>query len=184
MAVRAAAGSAAPEAIWVPTLIATTCSTLTAVAGRSTCCAAGRATRRSLSPARGAAAPRARPRPTRRAEPALAAGRTQPAGPAPRACHRRRRAGAARRARARRAGRLAHAGAPRDVATQILQTWLFPVLIAGLLLVGVAGRVRVYEVDGRGSQGRPRSRGRASSRTWSRFWSPSRCSAPPARSTC
>ena len=33
MAVRAAAGSAAPEAIWVPTLIATTCSTLTAVRG-------------------------------------------------------------------------------------------------------------------------------------------------------
>ena len=32
MAVRAAAGSASPGAIWVPTLIATTCSTVAAVA--------------------------------------------------------------------------------------------------------------------------------------------------------
>jgi spore maturation protein SpmB len=34
---------------------------------------------------------------------------------------------------------------PGSIATQMLQSWLFPLLIAGLLLVGVAGRVRVYE---------------------------------------
>jgi spore maturation protein SpmB len=31
------------------------------------------------------------------------------------------------------------------VARVLLQTWLFPLLIAGLLLIGVAGRVRAYE---------------------------------------
>jgi len=42
------------------------------------------------------------------------------------------------------AGQLASQPAS-EVAKQVMQTWLFPILIVGLLLVGVAGRVPVYE---------------------------------------
>ena len=46
-----------------------------------------------------------------------------------------------------------------DVATQVLQSWLFPTLIVGLLLVG-RGRPRArLRGDDRGSEGRTRSRG-------------------------
>ena len=88
MAVRAAAGSAAPEAIWVPTLIATTCSTLTAVAvfyllrGWS---------RYAFQPLPGAPSPAAPPPPPAETatsdaiQRALADAPTQPAGPARRA---------------------------------------------------------------------------------------------------
>jgi spore maturation protein SpmB len=145
MAVRAAAGSAAPEAIWVPTLIATTCSTLTAVAAfyllRGW-------PRYQVRPLEGAAA--APPPATERAEipePALSALSAAPAAPA----------GPARRlliaavAAALLVGlvlevdrRLALASGG-EVAKQLVQSWLFPLLIVGLLLVGVAGRVRAYE---------------------------------------
>ncbi|MBM4269269.1 MAG: spore maturation protein [Deltaproteobacteria bacterium] len=41
--------------------------------------------------------------------------------------------------------RLSAEGTPGDVARALLQTWLFPLLIAGLLLIGIGGRVRAYE---------------------------------------
>ncbi len=41
--------------------------------------------------------------------------------------------------------RLTDAGTPLEIFKQITRSWLFPLLIAGLLLVGFAGRVRVYE---------------------------------------
>ena len=38
---------------------------------------------------------------------------------------------------------------------QLLQDWLFPLLICGLLLIGVAGRVRVYDSMISGASGSP-----------------------------
>ena len=147
MAVRAAAGSAAPEAIWVPTLIATTCSTLTAVAVfyllrgwpryAAQPLAEAPASGPALAASRGAAE-------NDEIERALAGGRAQPAGSARRALI----AGvcvALLLGLALEAMRRLETQAAGEVAQQILQSWLFPVLIAGLLLVGVAGRVRVYE---------------------------------------
>jgi spore maturation protein SpmA len=145
MAVRAAAGSVAPEAIWVPTLIATTCSTLTAVAafyllrGRS---------RYAVRPLPDAPSP-APPAPADAVASddilrALEAGPSEPAGPARRALV----AGvclALLLGLALELARRLETEAAGEVAKQILQSWLFPLLIAGLLLVGVAGRVRVYE---------------------------------------
>ncbi|MEE8581139.1 MAG: nucleoside recognition domain-containing protein [Myxococcota bacterium] len=144
IAVRAAAGSADPFAIWVPTLIATTCSTLAAVGVFFLL--------RNLSVFRHAPL----------ADGGSAGG--DQAGdaldeidvdiPAPRERipmgHWRRllivavvaalAAGLIREA----ASLVGELGA-RDTFTQLVRTWLFPVLIGGLLLVGVAGRVRVYE---------------------------------------
>jgi spore maturation protein SpmA len=145
MAVRAAAGSAAPEAIWVPTLIATTCSTLSAVAafyllrGRS---------RYAVRPLADAPSPAPPPPSDAVADEdlqrALEAGPSEPAGPARRALV----AGvclALLIGLALELARRLETEAGGEVAKQILQSWLFPLLIAGLLLVGVAGRVRVYE---------------------------------------
>jgi spore maturation protein SpmB len=144
MAVRAAAGSAAPEAIWVPTLIATTCSTLTAVVVFYLLRGWPRYAARPLDEAP-AGVPAAAPDPGADAAIQRALGAAaQPAGPARRALiwavGLALLAGmvfeAARRLGSEPAG---------SVATAMLQSWLFPLLIAGLLLVGVAGRVRVYE---------------------------------------
>jgi spore maturation protein SpmA len=138
--VRAAAGSADPFAIWVPTLIATTCSTLTAVVAYYLL--------RDLPRYR----PRALPAPASEeaVDPALAAVEI----PAPR---RRQPMGSARRvfvlactlalavALAREAGRLVGEAGALDGILQLLRDWLFPLLVAGLLLAGVASRVPVYE---------------------------------------
>jgi spore maturation protein SpmA len=146
MAVRAAAGSAAPEAIWVPTLIATTCSTLTAVVVFYLLRGWPRYAARPL-----ADAPVSTPPPA--ASSAAAAndeieralrGPVESAGPARRALVAVVSVAlllglsleAARRLSTQAAG---------DVATSMLQSWLFPVLIVSLLLVGVSGRARVYE---------------------------------------
>jgi spore maturation protein SpmA len=143
MAVRAAAGSAAPEAIWVPTLIATSCSTLTAVAvfyllrGRP---------RYAIRPLADPPALRAAPPPGGGADPALPslAAPAQPAGPV-------RRGlvlivvGALLVGLALEVSRGLDTQSGSEVAKRLLQSWLFPTLIAGLLLVGLAGRVRVYE---------------------------------------
>jgi spore maturation protein SpmA len=146
MAVRAAAGSAAPEAIWVPTVIATTCSTLTAVAVFYLLRGWPRYAARPLADAPGGAPAPAASESTAADDSiqrALGAP-AQPAGPA-------RRALIAAVALALLAGlvleavRRLQSEPPRDVATEMLQGWLFPLLIGGLLLVGVAGRVRVYE---------------------------------------
>jgi spore maturation protein SpmB len=147
MAVRAAAGSAAPEAIWVPTLIATTCSTLTAVV---VFYLLRRSPRYAARPLEQAHAPVTLPSASPGAaaddeiERALGAGSAQPAGAARRAlvagvC------GALLLGLAVEVARRLETQTAGEIAQQMLQSWLFPILIVGLLLVGVAGRVRVYE---------------------------------------
>jgi spore maturation protein SpmA len=147
MAVRAAAGSASPESIWVPTLIATTCSTLTAVA---VFYLLRRSPRYAASPLEAAAAPMTPPPATAAAaaddesERALAAGPAQPAGALRRALV----AGvcaALLLGLGLEVARRLETQAASEVAQQMLQSWLFPLLIVGLLLVGLSGRVRVYE---------------------------------------
>jgi spore maturation protein SpmA len=143
MAVRAAAGSQAPEAIWVPTLIATICSTAAAITAHYLLRGRRRYAPRPLSDA---GPP----------EPAPAAAEPDPtpdlATDAPRAP-----LGTARAllligvvaAIALGAGieiaRQAALHGPFEAVKRILEHWLIPLLIVALLLVGVAGRVRVYE---------------------------------------
>jgi spore maturation protein SpmA len=150
MAVRAAAGSAAPEAIWVPTLIATGCSTLTAVAVFYLLRGWPKHAPPPLPDA--AASPPRPPADAAVSQEILRALAREPAQPA------------GRFASALIAGvsialllalllelvQRLQAQTVGEVASQMLQSWLFPLLIAGLLLVGVSGRARVYEsmVDG------------------------------------
>jgi spore maturation protein SpmA len=140
MAVRAAAGSASPGAIWVPTLIATTCSTVAAVAmvfllrGRARYAAHPLAGAEPVAPAAtgfevpDTAAPPPAPAPTP-ARSALAAA-----------------IGIALLAAI--AWQVAVPGEGRtslDVLKEIAEVWLIPLLVAGLLLVGLRGGVRIYE---------------------------------------
>jgi spore maturation protein SpmA len=143
MAVRAAAGSQAPGAIWIPTLIATTCSTAAAIVAHYLLRGRARYAPRPLVDA-GPAEP----------APALPEVDAAPdlAGDAPRAP-----LGTARAlllagvvaAIAVGAGlesaRLAELHGGGEAAKQLAQYWMIPLLIVALLLVGVAGRVRVYE---------------------------------------
>ncbi|MEE8508607.1 MAG: nucleoside recognition domain-containing protein [Myxococcota bacterium] len=146
--VRAAAGSADPFAIWVPTLIATTCSTLAAVA--------------AFYLLKDLPIFRQRPLPDEFAgddddEPENIAVELPP--PRERAP-----LGIWRRlliygfvvamvvALVPELSRLIGEVGVRDAFTEIVRGWLFPVLIGGLLLVGVAGRVRVYESAIEGSK--------------------------------
>lgn len=142
--VRLAAGSAHPEIIWAPTLIATTCSTVAAIAAYF---ALGRLRRFAHRAVAGGAA--ARP-PVE--EPEAAPGDDGPA----RAERAPSRTALAITSIALVAGlaldftRILDANASADVLRVTVQRWLFPLLVAGLLLIGWAGRVRVYEamVDG------------------------------------
>jgi spore maturation protein SpmB len=140
--VRSAAGSADPMAIWVPTLIATICSTSAAVLAYYALRGLPRfRIRPADAPAAATEAPELEAPETETPEPgpdlrAMGAGRMILIAAfctamvvafgleAPRL-----------------AAELGLGGAMRELA----QTWLFPLLIAGLLLVGVAGRVPVYE---------------------------------------
>jgi len=151
MALRSAAGSTAPAAIWVPTLIATACSTLTAVTAFYLLRRLPR-----FAPPPAAAGPAAG---------AGAAEEPEPAGPVglPDAV-RRERAGPWRIALAagvtlalglglvREARRLLGELPGADVLSKLSSDWSFPLLIAGLLLVGVLGRVRVYEAAVEGAR--------------------------------
>ena len=144
VAVRAAAQSADPFGIWIPTLIATTCSTLAAVGafyllrGRRIFAAQPLADAEEATPASLDApdmpeetellgeAPQAPPQAWRKLLIAavlltLAAGL------------------------ALEVYDLLASNSPRDVLRDVLKAWLFPLLIAALLLIGLAGRVRVYE---------------------------------------
>ena len=140
MMVRSAAGSAAPAAIWIPTLIATTCSTIAAVGmffllrGRS------RYAPRPLPEAMGAApAP-----PVIEIPEPEEIGERKPAGPLRWALVIG--TGAALLVGlALEVPRLSAEMPPGDVLRTLSAHWPIPLLIAGLLLVGVAGRVRVYE---------------------------------------
>jgi spore maturation protein SpmA len=141
MAVRSAAGSIAPDAIWVPTLIATTCSTLAAVG--------------AYFLLRGLPAFRARPARTPSAGAAVdpeidrveipeARGDRQPMGFGRRLivfgfC------GTLGVALLLEAARLVGDVGVADTLKHLAETWLLPVLVGGLLLIGVAGRVRVYD---------------------------------------
>jgi spore maturation protein SpmA len=148
IAIRAAAGSADPFAIWLPTLIATTCSTLAAVAAVYLLRARERARRARERALPEPTAEPAAARPERTApavdESLAAAGPAEPAGPI-------RRLVVAGVLVALGVGIALHAAelgidAPAgEVAKELTRAWLFPMLIAALLLVGFAGRVPVYE---------------------------------------
>lgn len=146
MAVRSAAGSAAPAAIWIPTLIATTCSTTAAIAAYY---ALRKRRRFAVRVPDDAPPPEAEP----------AAGGVHPAPPdeEPGAALLDPGEGRLRPLLAagvaislaigllseavRLVGQSGAAVAMRDLGSH----WLMPLLIAGLLLVGLARRVRVYE---------------------------------------
>jgi spore maturation protein SpmA len=141
--VRSAAGSSDPMAIWIPTLIATTCSTAAAVA--------------AFFLLRGL--------PMFRHRPAADAGEETDGGlgaeigelEVPDLSQRRQPMGATRAllilafcaatavGLALEARSLLQEVGFFPALRELLQTWAFPLLVAGLLLVGVAGRVRVYE---------------------------------------
>jgi spore maturation protein SpmA len=138
--VRAAAGSADPFAIWIPTLIATTCSTAAAVAAYF---ALGRL-------------PFFRPRPAAGGEPAPAAPAEAPEVEVPEL---ERRPPMEPWRRVLVLGLCAALVVPlvrdafavlpeqglRDGLMEIFSDWVFPLLVAGLLIVGLSGRVRIYE---------------------------------------
>jgi spore maturation protein SpmA len=140
VAVRAAAGSAAPMAIWIPTLIATTCSTSAAVGvfyllrGRR---------RYAARPLPASAGPAPTPPPELPDDPPPAA---PPPAPGPlqwllvggTAV-------ALAVGLAREIPRLLREHSGGDVLQLVTSHWLTPLLVVALLLVGVAGRVRVYE---------------------------------------
>ncbi len=137
MAVRAAAGSAAPGAIWVPTLIATTCSTLAAVTAYALLRRRARYAARPLPDAGGAEPEEVFPieespppdpvtSPTRSA---LAIGVALALGVAV-------------------VWELLSPGEGRstgDAASEVAVHWLIPLLIAALVLIGLRGGVRIYE---------------------------------------
>ncbi|HEX5065286.1 MAG TPA: nucleoside recognition domain-containing protein [Myxococcota bacterium] len=138
-AVRAAAGSTAPLAIWIPTLIATACSTVTAVLVVYWLRRSRRYAVRPLSDAPAA--------------PAASVADELPTAPLPEAQP----MGSPQQIFVWGTLALLAAGAalelPRrlaeasfkDASVAMLEQWLAPLLILGLLLVGVASRVRVYE---------------------------------------
>jgi spore maturation protein SpmA len=141
--VRAAAGSADPFAIWIPTLIATICSTLGAVGtvyllqGRKLFAAKPLADRATDAP------------PTDRVietpDDADVLGReAPPMGPVRKLLI----AGflvAVAIPLGLEARELAAEQSLVDMVEALAKGWLFPLLIVGLLLVGVAGRVPIYE---------------------------------------
>jgi spore maturation protein SpmA len=141
--IRAAAGSAAPFAIWIPTLLATAASTLTAVL---VCLAVQRW--RIF-----------RPRPPADAPPAPSAPADLPEATLPGAEAATAPAGGVRLALVAAIGVVLCAGlavqwaehAPSAGAwpflrDQVLRHWLLPVLMLGFVVIGVLGRVRIYDV--------------------------------------
>jgi spore maturation protein SpmA len=141
VAVRAAAGSADPFAIWIPTLIATMCSTAAAVGAYFLL---GRL-------------PFFRPRPAEPAqEPAATSAEEPPAVEVPVLAPRApmepwRRvlvlglSAALAVPLLRDAIALLPAMGLRDGLMELFSDWVFPLLIAGLLILGLSGRVRIYE---------------------------------------
>jgi spore maturation protein SpmA len=138
---RAGLGSIRPDAIWVPTLLATAASTTTAVL----LCLGLRRLR--------AFAPRAAP-PTLDAPHAAPPGAEEPlpalpAAPGPMTPAARAVVlgftGLLAVALARHAALSAGSTPAWEIARDVLSGWFLPVFVAALLLVGLAGRVRVYE---------------------------------------
>jgi len=142
IAVRAAAGSLDAAGIWLPTLIATTCSTLAAVASVYLL----RARERALPEPPPEAVAAERPEPAApEVDASLASeGPSEPAGPVQWGVV------AATVALlsvglAGHALELAATRTPLEVFLELSRFWLLPLLVVALLLVGVVGRVRVYE---------------------------------------
>lgn len=138
MAVRAAAGSASPAAIWVPTLIATTCSTLAAIGAYYLLRGRKRFEARPLADADAGAAP----------EPSFALEESPPPPAAPSPLRNALCAAIGAALLGALIWTLAHPApgqSPGAVAKEIAEHWLIPLLIAGLLLVGLRSRVPVYE---------------------------------------
>lgn len=145
--VRSGAGSQMPDAIWIPTIIATTCSTLVAVGMFFVL-------RRLRPEPPPETSPEGRERPEDDDLPEVdvdLGGSDEPAGP-------RRKAFvlavllALAAALALEVQRGLATQSAMDVVRGVSQAWLIPLLIAGLLLVGVAGRVRVYESTVQGAR--------------------------------
>lgn len=143
IAVRVAAGSSQPEAIWVPTLIATTCSTTAAVLA---CFVLRRLPRYRLPPAPAAS----RPAPGGAPEPAdLPAAELPPEPGAPSPAGRRlclALFAALLLAALLDAGQRVPAEGAGAWARSFSRDWLLPLLFAGLLAVGVRAGVRAYDV--------------------------------------
>lgn len=144
MAIRSAAGSAAPAAIWVPTLIATTCSTLAAVGAYYLLRGRKRFEARPLADAKleatsGSEADVAIDEPE--IGPTSAG---QPAGPW-RTLFVAVVITALMTGLWLEIGRIAGTEGVAIAVRGVAEHWLIPLLVAGLLLVGVIGRVRVYE---------------------------------------
>jgi spore maturation protein SpmA len=137
-AVRAAAGSNAPLAIWVPILIAHTCANLAAVSTVFWLRGRARYKVRPLADAPVAAAEVAEAPPQPDVPEAV------PMGPPQRVFVWGTLALLASGAALELPRRLAEASF-KDASVAMLNGWLAPLLILGLLLVGVASRVRVYE---------------------------------------
>ncbi len=149
IAVRAAAGSASPGAIWIPTLIATTCSTITGVLVVYMLRGRGRYAARPLRDAESSSS-----------QGQIAAGEAPVVSdPAP-VTSPVRSALAAVIGLALIAAVVWEIAAPGEVvviplkaearthveaARQVADQWLIPLLIAALLLVGLRGGVRIYE---------------------------------------
>jgi spore maturation protein SpmB len=144
MVIRDAAGSGAPAAIWVPTLIATTCSTVAAVAAFYALRRRKRYALAAAKPIEPAAEARAPGDPDDSGPESPDAAPSEPLG-----LGRTILIGGFLAALAVglgvQANRLLADHSVFDTLKIISKDWLVPMLIAGLLLVGVAGRVRVYE---------------------------------------
>jgi len=139
--VRASLGSASPEAIWVPTLLATTASTGTAIALhfllRRRAIFRARADLDALDPGASDAA---------ESEP-VSFEAAAPAAPASRAAKLVIAGTIAALAIALvlHIARSAGSAPPLAIARDTFGSWFLPVFMISLLLVGLAGRVRVYE---------------------------------------
>lgn len=139
MAVRSAAGSQAPMAIWVPTLFATTCSTTAAIAAYY---ALRRLRRFAARPLADAVPPPAEPPLPETPEPD-----GPPPGPAEpwRLALALGVAGALLVALGIEFHSIASEQGFVEASSVVSEVWLIPLLIVALLLVGVVRRVRVYE---------------------------------------
>lgn len=146
IAVRVAAGSAQPEAIWLPTLLATTCSTIAAVAAHYALRRRPRFRHREVPGGRAEGG--SPPLPDADIEPMPA---VRVPGPATRiavwltiaAIA----AGLAIELR-----RLAGDSESGTDAQTVLQSWLLPLLAAGLVLIGLRGGAAIYEAMIRGAR--------------------------------
>jgi len=135
MMIRAAAGSAAPAAIWLPTLIATICSTTAAVGMYYLLRGRGRYALPAHDGAAAAVASDELAEPPSPREPATGWRRLLVMG-----------VGAGLLAAlGYEIARLLAEGSAMDALRVLSSHWLVPLLVALLLLVGVAGGVQVYE---------------------------------------